>query len=77
MNAGVEVCFVYGVVLALVDVVAFALWTNILDGLRMSQEYLDVTPSQAVMVIEEVIYAMPFLECVRGAFPRFLHSLSM
>ena len=70
-----EVCFVYGVILALVDVVAFALWTNILDGLRMFQEYLDVTPSQAVMVIEEVIYAMPFLECVRCAFPRFLHPL--
>ena len=75
LNAGVEVCFVYGVILALVDVVAFALWTNVLDGLRMFQEYLDVTPGQAVMVIEEVIYAMPFLECVRGAFPRFLHSL--
>ena len=75
LNAGVEVRFVYGIVLALVDVDAFALWANILDCLRMFQEYLDVTPGQAVMVIEEVIYAMPFLECVRGAFPRFLHSL--
>ena len=65
----------YGVILAPINVVAFALWTNILDGLRMSQEYLDVTPSQAVMVIEEVIYAIPSLACVRGAFPRFLHSL--
>ena len=56
MNAGVEIRFVYSVILALVDVVAFALWTNILDGLRMFQEYLDITPGQAVMVIEEVIY---------------------
>ena len=32
-----------------------------------------MTPGQAVMAIEEVIYAICFLESLRGSFPRFLH----
>ena len=74
-NTAVKVRFVYGIILALVDILAFALWSDILDSLGMFQEYLDMTPGQTVMAIEDMIYAIPFLESVRGSFPRFLNSL--
>jgi len=71
----VEVSLVYGIVLALVYVLTLALWSNILDCLRILQEYLDVSLGQRVVVIEKVVDATSFLESFGGSAPGLLHSL--